>query len=210
LQGYTIFALDTRGQFGESQDYAKYPAGHFSGWMTQGILDPETYYYKYVYMDGLRAIDLLLTRKEVDSKRIGVMGASQGGGLSIAASALAGDLVKTAMPDVPYLCHYRRAVEIASGNPYLELNNYMRFKPEQEEQIFRTLSYFDGMNLAPMIKAKTMVSVGLADGICPPSTVFAAYNHMKCRKEINIYTYWAHEVLGPHNEKRVRWMAENL
>jgi len=45
-------------------------------------------------------------------------------------------------------------------------------------QLFRTLSYFDCLNLADQIAVPTLVTVGLMDTICPPSTIFAAYNHI--------------------------------
>src|SRR3954452_14521357 len=55
-QGICVLSMDCRGQNGESQDTAIYPEGHHSGWMTQGIRDPERYYYRYVYADAVRAL----------------------------------------------------------------------------------------------------------------------------------------------------------
>src|SRR5262249_41486166 len=86
--GAAAFSMDTRGQNGDSTDAALYPDGHHSGWMTKGIRDPKTYYYRNAYADAVRALDLLASREEVDSKRIAVTGISQGGGLSLAAAAL--------------------------------------------------------------------------------------------------------------------------
>ena len=56
-----------------------------------------------------------------------------------------------------------------------------------------TLSYFDGVNLSARAKAKTLFSVGLMDQVCPPSTVYAAYNHWAGEKEIRVYPYNGHE-----------------
>jgi cephalosporin-C deacetylase len=42
-------------------------------------------------------------------------------------------------------------------------------------------------------KAQALFSVGLMDTICPPSTVFAAYNYYAGSKNIRIYKYNNHE-----------------
>ncbi len=81
------------------------------------------------------------------------------------------------MPDVPFLCHYRRATEIMDTFPYNEIGNYCKTHRDKVETVFRTLSYFDGVNFAARAKAQALFSVGLMDMVCPPSTVYAAYNH---------------------------------
>jgi cephalosporin-C deacetylase len=111
-QGICVLSLDCRGQNGQSQDANVYPEGHATGWMTAGIRDPEQYYYRYVYADALRALELLAHRDEVDPKRIAITGASQGGGLSLAVSALS-DRPILSMPDIPFLCDFRRAIQTA-------------------------------------------------------------------------------------------------
>ena len=73
--------------------------------MTLGVLDPQTYYYRRVYMDAYRAIEAARSHPLVDPKRIAVTGVSQGGGISIAMSGLVEDF-SAVMPDVPYLCNF--------------------------------------------------------------------------------------------------------
>ena len=209
FQGYTVLALDVRGQAGESGDAAKYSGGHIWGWMTQGILNPYEYYYRLVYMDCVRGLDILYNRKEVDKKRIVVTGGSQGGGLTLAVCGL-DDRPKLGVSAMPFMCHFRRAVEISPQRPYTELMDYMKFYPDKEDQVYRTLSYIDNLNLADKIKCKMFVSVGLQDLICPPSTVFAVYNNMKCKKHIQVYNYAGHDFIGVHNDDRIKWLAENL
>jgi len=210
LQGYSVLALDVRGQSGESSDAGRYDTGHVSGWMTMGILDPERYYYRGVYMDCLRAADLMASLPEVDASRMGATGISQGGGLALAAAALSGRFSLT-MPDVPYLCHYRRALEVAQQGPYLELSNFFRVFPEREEEAFRTLSYFDNFNLADRISCPVLMSVGLIDLICPPSSIYAAFNYIPAaEKHMAIYRYHAHEIPPYHVTEQIRWANRYL
>lgn len=210
LQGYAVMALDVRGQSGESSDGGSYDTGHVSGWMTKGILDPERYYYRGVYMDCLRAADLVASLPEVDSSRMGAWGASQGGGLTLAVTALSGRFALS-MPDVPYLCHYRRALEVAQQGPYLELSNFFRVFPEREERAQRTLSYFDNLNLADRITCPVLMSVGLIDAVCPPSSIYAAYNHIPgTEKQMAVYRYHAHEVPPYHVTEQIRWANRHL
>jgi cephalosporin-C deacetylase len=191
-QGFVVLGVDCRGQNGSSTDAAVYPEGHRPGFMTAGILDADSYYYRFVYADGVRALEVAAGLDSVDADRIGVMGGSQGGGLSLAAAALAPKRVKLSAASVPYLCHYRRAVDMAEG-PYREIADYIKAWPERCDRVFETLSYFDNMNLADRIRGRALVSVGLWDLICPPSTVFAVFNHMKCRKELAVYPCTGHE-----------------
>ena len=206
-QGYAVFAVDTRGQSGDSTDPAVYSSGHVKGWMTAGVLDKEEYYYRGAYIDCVRALDVLATRPEVDMARLGVTGGSQGGGLSLAVSAL-DPRPKACMADIPYLCHYERAVDLAALMPYLEISDYIKIYPQRERQVFRTLSYFDNMNLAPRNRSNVLMSVGLQDDCCPPSTIFAAYNHLTCNKELKIYRYHKHEDIPAHWAEKFAWAAK--
>ena len=165
--------------------------------MTRGVLNPDTYYYRRVFTDGVRAVEAAQSFDGVDPDRIATTGGSQGGGITIAVAALNPN-VKVAMPDVPFLCHYRRAVSIQDSNPYGEISRYLLVHRDKVDQVFNTLSYFDGVNLAARAKAKTLFSVGLMDEICPPSTVYAAYNQWQGEKEIRIYQFNHHEGGGEY------------
>ena len=134
---------------------------------------------------------------DVDATQIAVTGVSQGGGLTIAAAGLVPDVV-AAMPDVPFLCHYRRATELVDTYPYKEIADYCHTHRDKVETVFNTLSYFDGVNFAVRAKAKTLFSTALMDQVCPPSTVYAAYNHWTGEKDIKVYPYNGHEGGGSY------------
>lgn len=146
----------------------------------------------------------------VDAARVAVTGGSQGGGIALAISALVQD-VKAAMPDVPFLCHYRRATKLIDTSPYVEIVNFCKAHRDKVEQVFRTLSYFDGVNFAVRARAPSLFSVALRDDICPPSSVFAAYNYYAGLKQIKIYEFNQHDGGGMHqNVEKVRFLTELL
>jgi cephalosporin-C deacetylase len=191
--------MDTRGQGstwmpGDTPDME--PEGsnpQFPGFMTRGILSPRTYYYRRVFADAVRAIEAARGHTAVDPERIALTGGSQGGGITLAAAGLAPELAQVALPDVPFLCHYRRATQIINSHPYGEISAFCKTHRDKIETVFDTLAYFDGVNFAPRARAKAQFSTGLMDDICPPSTVFAAYNHYAGEKEIKVYEYNQHD-----------------
>jgi cephalosporin-C deacetylase len=208
-QGICVLSMDCRGQNGQSQDTAVVPEGQHSGWMTKGIRDPKTYYYRYVYADAVRALELLAGRDEVDETRLAITGGSQGGGITLAVAALS-DKPLLALPDIPFLCDFRRGVAICGNGPYPEIPNFLKSFPHLYEQAFRTLSYCDCLNLAPKIRCRTTISVGLWDDVCPPSTIYGTYHHMTCEKSIEPYPFHKHEVPHEHNETKFRLMMDVL
>ncbi len=208
-QGIAVMSMDCRGQNGESQDAKIYPAGQAAGWMTAGIRSPQDYYYRYVYADAVRALELLAKREEVDATRLAITGGSQGGGITLAVAALSERPI-LALPDVPFLCDYRRSVQITGAGPYTEIANFLKMHPPLHDQVFRTLSYCDCLNLAPWVRCRTVVCNSLCDNVCPPSTIFAVYNHLTCEKQMEIYPYHLHEVPYEHHELRFRLLMETL
>lgn len=203
LQGYNVFAVDTRGQNGETPDNNNYRSGAVLGCMTKGILDHKNYYYRYAYMDCVRAVDFVRTRPEVGP--IIVSGGSQGGALTLTTAALAQDKgIVAAMPDVPYLSYFPRSIEMFTDGPYRELVDYWKAHPYDVATSYQTLSYFDCMNLADRISCPVLLSVGLLDTICPPSTGFAVYNHLRSEKTIKVYPFNGHEGGGPFHDT-VKW-----
>ena len=196
--GYAHLVMDTRGQGstwqpGDTPDPE--PDGtnpHLPGFMTRGVLNPKTYYYRRVFTDGVRAVEAAKSHPAVDASRIAVSGVSQGGGITIAVAGLEPS-VAVMMPDVPFLCHYRRATELIDKDPYYEITRYCKTHRDKIERVFNTLAYFDGVNFTPRCRAKALFSVALMDQICPPSTVFAAYNYFAGPKEIKIWQYNEHE-----------------
>lgn len=195
--GYAHLVMDTRGQGsawspGDTPDLPDGANPSYPGFMTQGVLDPKTYYYRRVFTDAVRAVDAARAHPAVDTARIAAKGGSQGGGITLAVSGLVPDLA-AALPDVPFLCHFRRATTITDKNPYVEIAAYCKIHRDKIGTVFNTLSYFDGMNFAVRAQAKALFSVGLMDEICPPSTVYAAYNHYAGPKDIRIWPFNNHE-----------------
>ena len=212
--GYAHLVMDTRGQGsgrlqGDTPDPE--PDGgnpQVPGFMTRGILDPRSYYYRRVFTDAVRAVEAARAHPAIDAARLAVAGGSQGGGIALAVSGL-DPTVGAALPDVPFLCHYQRATEITSAAPYEELARFCMAHRDKVDTVFATLAYFDGVNLAARAQARALFSVGLMDEVCPPSTVFAAYNHYAGPKEIRVWRYNHHEGGGSHQiVERVRFLNE--
>jgi cephalosporin-C deacetylase len=170
--------------------------------MTRGILDRKQYYFRRVFTDAVRAVDAARTLPGVDAAKTLVAGGSQGGGIALAAAGLVGDLAG-AMIDVPFMCHYERALAVTDSDPFGEIRRFFAVHRTRTEAVFDTLSYFDGVNLAKRASAPALFSVGLMDETCPPSTVFAAYNaYGGAPKEIVVYPFNGHEGGGPHQTQR--------
>ncbi|MFC4120794.1 acetylxylan esterase [Nonomuraea zeae] len=215
--GYAVLVMETRGHGGANPaspgatgDPHGSAAPQAPGMMTRGILDPEDYYYRRVFTDAVRAVDAALAHPAVDESRVVVSGGSQGGGIAQAAAALRPS-VKAALIDVPFLTHFRRAVEITGRDPYQELVRFLATQRGSAEQVFRTLSYFDGLNFAARGRVPALYSVGLMDDVCPPSTVFAAYNHWQGPKEITVWPWNNHEGGGGfQSEEQLRYLHKLL
>lgn len=196
--GHAHLVMDVRGQgstwrAGDTPDPDGGSAtGQFPGYATRGIADPETYYYRRLITDAVRAVEAARAHPLVDPARIAVNGGSQGGGLALAAAGLVPDLLLT-LADVPFMCHWRRAMEITDGDPYHEIVRYCKVHRDQTERVFRTLSYCDGLNFAARAASRALFAVALMDVTCPPSTVFGAYSHYAGPKEIEVYPFNGHE-----------------
>lgn len=145
-------------------------------------------------MDCIKAVDFIEKRDEINIDRLYVTGASQGGGLSLATAAL-DKRPKLVIAEIPYLCNFKRAIEWAEEVPnvtYLEFHNILRKFPERENEMYRTLSYFDNLNLADKIKSRTIISCTMQDKVTPPSTIFSVFNHIKTEKQMVIMPYCTH------------------
>ncbi len=194
--GYAYFRMDTRGQGGEwSVGDTADPVGStaaFPGFMTRGVLDRNDYYYRRLLTDCVRAVDALIDLPFIDAERIAVCGDSQGGGMSIAAAGL-DPRIKAVMPDVPFLCDFPRAVQVALREPYTEIVGFLARHRDKKDRVFETLTYFDCVNFARFSKAPALFSVAMMDEVCPPSTVYAAFNAYAGDKRMVEYDFNNHE-----------------
>lgn len=200
--GHPHMIMDTRGQGGgwlgaDTPDRGDGGAPSTPGFMTRGIAGPRGYYYTRLFIDAARATDAARRHPAAAGLPLVTTGMSQGGGLSIAAAHL-GDDVAAALPDVPFLAHFRRAVDVTDERPYGELASYCRVDGSRTAQVFTTLSYIDVVNHAKRATAPALFSVGLTDAITPPSTIFAAFHQYAGPKDIAVFEFSGHEVSTAH------------
>ena len=201
--GFAHLQMDTRGQgslwsTGDTADSAgSGPAA--DGVMTRGIDSPESYYYRRVYTDGVRAVEAARSLDVVDADRVAVLGTSQGGGITLAVAGLVEGLV-AAVPRVPFLCDFRRASVITDSDPYKQIGRYLAVHRHRAEQVHEVLSYFDGVNFAKRATAPALFSTALMDATCPPSTVFGAFHEYAGEKRITVWPYNGHEGGGVEDD----------
>lgn len=210
--GYTVAALDCRGQGGLSED-----VGGVTGWTLRGHIvrglggDPDNLYYRHVYLDTALLARIVMDMDDVDASRVGATGGSQGGGLTLACVALE-PRIKLAAPVYPFLCDYQRVWELdLAKDAYAEIGEWFRrFDPlhEREADVFTTLGHVDVQHLAPRIRAEVLMGVGLGDTVCPPSTQFAAYNKITSTKRTLMYPDYKHEGLPGHGDTIFTFLSQ--
>ncbi len=209
--GYTVAALDCRGQGGSSEDVGGVVGNTVRGHIIRGLDGPpEKMLFRRIFLDTAQLARIVMSMPDVDETRVGAMGGSQGGGLTLACASLEPGIKRVASL-YPFLCDYKRTWEIdLAKNAYLELQTYFRqFDPlhEREEDVFVKLGYIDVQYLCPRIRGEVLLGMGLMDTTCPPSTQFAAYNKIKAEKSLAIYPDFGHEVPPGHLDRVFQFMS---
>lgn len=208
-QGYTVAALDCRGQGGLSEDNGGVVGNTYHGQIIRGLEDalkgkPEKLLFRQIFLDTAQLAKIIMEMPDVDPDRIGATGGSQGGALTVACIALE-PRIKRAVPVYPFLSDYKRVWEMDQAkDAYKELQEYFRlFDPthENENKVFESLGYIDIQNLAPRIRTNILWGIGLMDTICPPSSQFAVYNKINSQKSMVFYPDYAHEPLPGLSDK---------
>ncbi|MFI1095392.1 acetylxylan esterase [Streptomyces sp. NPDC020917] len=221
--GYAHLLMDSRGQgdqYGTGGDTPDPYGGTLGGPgpVTRGILVPQDYYYRRLITDAVRAVAAVRALPGVDPGQVAALGNSQGGGIALAVAGLVPDLAAV-MASAPFLCHVQRAVDLTDADPYGEIVRYLAVHRDAEERVRRTLSYVDGVAFARRALAPVHMGTGLRDTVCPPSTVFAAYNQYGAStglpapadRTMHVYPFNHHEGgESVHTDRQLRWLTARL
>lgn len=210
-QGFTVAALDCRGQGGRSQDSGGHLGTTRQGHIIRGLAGPpEDMLYRQIFLDTAQLARIVMDMPQVDGGRVCATGGSQGGALTIACAALEPRIFRAA-PVFPFLSDYLRVWELdLDVNAYGELRTWFRhFDPlhEREQEVFTQLGYIDIQHLAARIEAEVMMGTGLMDQICPPSTQYAAFNRIRSPKSVRHYPDFGHETLPGHQDAIFEFLA---
>lgn len=185
--------------------YSDLAAGPLEGYWANNLDDKDFYYYKRVYLGCVRSLDFIESLNCFDGKTIGVIGHSQGGALSVIIAGLDSRIdyltaFFPALSDLPGFLNER-----AGGWPKLFRNAFTN-KPEKVE----TSKYFDVVNFARFVKVPGWYSWGYNDNVCPPTSMYAAYNVIPGKKELHVFQETQHWYFPEQDELRNQWLYKML
>jgi len=204
-EGFVSLSFNLHGEAAFHQEKYVQSRGYFA----DGAAEPETWIFRRMLQDCIVAARVLQAQVEVDEDRIGAMGMSQGGGLSIWMGAHC-PIIRAVCADMPFLGSIGQTL---SGSvfryPLKELVDFMEELPVGRERVLNTVSYFDTAVQATQCRVPTQVSVGLKDPACRPDTVRAIYDALPGEKRLKTYD-WGHDWHPDMIENNRQWLLENL
>jgi cephalosporin-C deacetylase len=203
-----IAALWYQGR-GYEVDQSSYPVDN-SWYILVGLQSPQTYVYRGIVSHALRGLDFLASRPEVDAKKLGAMGSSQGGGLSLLAAGL-DKRVTAVAADFPFLNDWVVSMPLAKS-PYADVRKYIEEHPGERKSVLKTVSYFDALDVADRITVPVLVDVGLKDHTCPPDGIKSVYGRIASReKHLKEFPEADHTDQGPQRwQGMVDFLAKQL
>jgi cephalosporin-C deacetylase len=175
-RGYIVLQVYPRGQGISANFYTI-----VSDKLSTKLNSPEGYYYQGAYADMMRMIDYVVTRPDVDSNRIAIVGTSQAGGIALAIAAL-DPRIKAVVAHVPFLCNLR----LAGTMPSLAKSLLDRAGANNAAS-YNTLDYFDPYVLAHRIRVPLFITAGGKDVLCPVATIRSVYDRVEGVKEYKFY-----------------------
>ena len=192
----------------EQSYYDKLFNGALWNYWEMNANDKDRFYYKRVVVGALRAVDFICSLPQYNGKALGVSGSSQGGALSIITAAL--DKRVTCLAAVhPAMCDFMAAqYDRACGWPHYF---YKQSNPDKNQ--LEVSRYYDAVNFASRLSVPAWFSWGYNDDVCPPSSMYAAYNSVPSSKELHPYLetghYWYQEQYDEWNQWLWRQMGLN-
>ncbi|HXL56630.1 MAG TPA: acetylxylan esterase [Chitinophagaceae bacterium] len=182
--------------------------GALSNYWNYNMDNRDRFYYKRVYLGCVRANDFITSLPQYDGTHLGVTGGSQGGALSIITAAL-DNRVKWLAAFYPALCDVTGYLHGRAGGwpHYFEKNN-LAFNNTKEK--ISTIAYYDVVNFARQLKVPGNYSWGFNDEVCPPTSIYAAYNQITAPKQLYLALETGHWTYKEQNEKLGDWLQEQL
>lgn len=175
------------------ETYDQLLAGALKGYWFFNLDDRDTYYYRRVYLSAVRANDFLTSRANWDGRTLVVAGASQGGQLSIVTAAL--DPRVTALAAThPAGCDITGDLHERAGGwprPFQQWN-FPAPSPHATPAKIATTAYYDTVNFARRLKVPGFYNWGYNDDVCPPTSIYAAYNVITAPKQLGLTLELAH------------------
>lgn len=187
------------------QVYEDLRAGSLNGYMTYGLDSREDYYYYRVFLGCLRANDFLTQLPQYDGRNLGVIGGSQGGALSIMTAAL-DSRVKVLAASYPALSDMTGYIYGRAGGWF----HAFQKKENQTKEKIATASYYDTVNFAKRLKIPGIYSWGYNDEVCPPTSMYAAYNTITSPKTLLLGLEMGHGNSVEQTERINAWIERYL
>ncbi|WP_051933603.1 acetylxylan esterase [Massilia sp. BSC265] len=190
--------------------YEQLNFGALDGYNRYNLDDPRAYYYRRVYLGTLRALDYLVQHPKWNRKHLATQGGSQGGQLSIMASAL----------------HPRVSLTIASYPAYSDVTGYLHERAGGWPGLFRkdgegrrrdlpvepkavTSAYYDTVNFAKRLRTPVLYYAGYNDMVTPPTSTFAVYNVIPTARSFVVEPNQVHLTSQAHRDTMDRWLIEH-
>ncbi|MDR0536727.1 MAG: acetylxylan esterase [Tannerellaceae bacterium] len=184
--------------------YSNLGAGALFGYQSLNKNDKSSHYYRRVYTGCVRAVDFIYSLPEFDGTTVAVTGGSQGGALSIVTAAL-DKRVSCLAAFYPALCdHAGYLKKRAGGWPHY----FRNVQPEKGEM--ETLAYFDVVNFARRVTTPGIYSWGFNDTVCPPTSMYSAYNVISAPKELRLFLDTGHWTYPEQGQLFRDWLADKL
>lgn len=208
--GYSILAMDCRGQGGKTNDSYKSKGPTVLGHLIQGIDDSiENLYYCKVYLDGYVLSRIAKDLSNTDNEKLITFGKGQGAAIGAFVARFNKNVKKCSM-QYPYLSDFRRVYEMGYDENYYEgIRYYFRwFDPlhNNENKFFEKLEYINIVNLAENLTCELLLGTGLLDTLCLPSTQYAFYNNAKCKKKHLVFEKYGHELNNFFENENLKFM----
>lgn len=188
--------------------YNNLASGALNGYQNFNLDDRDRFYYKQVYLGCVRANDFIYSLSQFDGTNLAVTGGSQGGALSIITAGLD--------TRVKYLAAYYPALSDvtgylkgrAGGWPHYFDKNNLAFNNKKDK--IETVGYYDVVNFAKLLKIPGMYSWGFNDEVCPPTSMYAAYNVITAPKSLYLALETGHWTFPEQTEKLNNWLLQKL
>ena len=211
--GYSVLAMDCRGQGGKSEDLGAVKGTTVSGHIIKGIDDSiDNMYYVKVYLDAYILSKIASCLPSTDNNKLIAFGKGQGGTLALVTCAFNKTIKKCSL-QYPFISDFKRIWDMDLDiEAYEGIRYYFKcFDPMHinEEKIFKRLSYIDAVNFAEKLECELFMGTGLLDNISPPSTQYAIFNNAKCEKRHVIFHKYGHEIINFFEDENLKFMNFN-